>query len=211
MKYKILLVVGICLGSVILAACGNQQPEVLGTEIVTTLVEETESEMETETEELKTEEPETETEEPEQEPESEQEPEFESYTRFTNTEANIRNLPTADGSEVVKTVPVNTEVTVIGITGDWSKVKSDDGSDLYIKSSLLGEAPVETIASASSQTSASSTSQAQSQTSTTQQQAAAAAAAAQQAIASAAANGIVIDMTDTWDADTTDYGYADFN
>ena len=159
MKYKTLLVIGIILGAVMLSACGNQQPNVVTeTEEVTALVEERESEMETETEteESETEVEEPETEEPQQEPESEAEPEFEKYTRFTNTAANIRNLPTADGSEIIRTVPVNTEVTVIGVTGDWSQLESEDGTAQYIKSSLLGETKVE-IASAPSTTAPTST------------------------------------------------------
>ena len=127
-----------------LCACGTEEPIAMteDTEAVTeVLLLETETETETEEE--------TET-ESETEIEQESEAAFEEYIRYTNTDANIRNLPTAEGSEVLRTVPVNTEVTVVNIKDDWSQIKTGDGTEEYIKTSLLSESKVEQVVASGS-------------------------------------------------------------
>lgn len=67
---------------------------------------------------------------------------FEPYIMYTNKNCNIRGRASKD-STLLGTYPVNTQVEVIGIEGDWSKLVYD-GCIAYIKSSLLSDAPVKT-------------------------------------------------------------------
>lgn len=62
---------------------------------------------------------------------------FEPYIMYTNKNCNIRGRASKD-STLLGTYPVNTQVEVIGIEGDWSKLVYD-GCIAYIKSSLLSE------------------------------------------------------------------------
>ena len=62
---------------------------------------------------------------------------FEPYQMFTNTNCNVRAQASKD-SELVGTCVINTEVKVIGIEGDWSKVEYN-GLQAFIKSSLLSK------------------------------------------------------------------------
>lgn len=62
---------------------------------------------------------------------------FESYQMYTNCACNIRSLPSKDG-ELLGTYPINTQITVVGVSGDWSEL-SYDGCKAFIKSSLLSK------------------------------------------------------------------------
>ena len=62
---------------------------------------------------------------------------FEPYQMYTNTSCNVRAQASKD-SELVGTCVINTEVKVIGIEGDWSKVEYN-GLQAFIKSSLLSK------------------------------------------------------------------------
>lgn len=66
---------------------------------------------------------------------------FEPYQMFTNTNCNVRAQASKD-SELVATLSVNTEITVVGIEGEWSKVEVN-GLQAYIKSSLLSSTKTE--------------------------------------------------------------------
>lgn len=66
---------------------------------------------------------------------------FETYQMFTNTNCNVRAQASKD-SELVATLSVNTEITVVGIEGEWSKVEVN-GLQAYIKSSLLSSTKTE--------------------------------------------------------------------
>ena len=67
----------------------------------------------------------------------EEEDVFEPYQMYTNTNCNVRAQASKD-SELVGTCVINTEVKVIGIEGDWSKVEYN-GLQAFIKSSLLSK------------------------------------------------------------------------
>lgn len=73
------------------------------------------------------------------------------YQRYTNRSANIR-AGADKTTELVGTAKINTEVTVIGVEGDWSKV-SYNGMEAFIKSSLLSENVTEVTQDTSSKTS----------------------------------------------------------
>ena len=62
---------------------------------------------------------------------------FEPYQMYTNTSCNVRAQASKD-SELVGTCVINTEVKVIGIEGDWSKVEYN-GLQAFIKSSFLSK------------------------------------------------------------------------
>lgn len=66
---------------------------------------------------------------------------FEPYQMFTNTNCNVRAQASKD-SELVATLSTNTEITVVGIEGEWSKVEVN-GLQAYIKSSLLSSTKTE--------------------------------------------------------------------
>lgn len=91
---------------------------------------------------------------------------FEPYQMYTNTSCNVRAQASKD-SELVATLSVNTEITVIGVEGDWSKVEVN-GLQAYIKSSLLSKDKV-VVEQPSSSSSGQSTSSGQSQSSSNNQ------------------------------------------
>ncbi|MEG1848774.1 MAG: SH3 domain-containing protein [Lachnospiraceae bacterium] len=66
---------------------------------------------------------------------------FKSYQRYTNTNCNVRSEADKK-STLVGTLSLNTEITVIGVDKDWSKV-SYNGMEAFIKSSLLSETVTE--------------------------------------------------------------------
>lgn len=70
---------------------------------------------------------------------------FEPYFMFTNTGANVRAQASKE-SELVGTAPINTEVKVVGVEGDWSNVEFN-GLSAYIKSSLLSKDKTEVASS----------------------------------------------------------------
>lgn len=123
-------------------ACGNSKEVVSEEQIETVLEEQTEiipEIEETETTEVEatksTEAVDTIT------SEASQEETFESYQMYTNTDCNVRAGASKD-TEVVATVTVNTEVTVVGINDDWSMVEIN-GLQAFIKSALLSDAKTE--------------------------------------------------------------------
>jgi len=89
---------------------------------------------------------------------------FEPYIMYTNTNCNVRAQASKD-SDLVGTAPVNTEIRVVGVEGDWSKVEFN-AIQCYIKSSLLSkDKTVVTQSSSSSGSSQSSGGNQSSQTS----------------------------------------------
>lgn len=83
-------------------------------------------------------------------------PAFESYVRYTNTNCNVRSQANKN-SDLVGTLSINSEVTVIGVENDWSKV-SYNGMEAFIKSSLLSESKTEVKSQSSSSGQSSSSS-----------------------------------------------------
>lgn len=63
--------------------------------------------------------------------------------KYANTDANIRAIPDKEG-DLVATVSLNTEITVIGIVDDWSQIEHN-GVVCYIKSSLLSDSKIEVV------------------------------------------------------------------
>lgn len=72
---------------------------------------------------------------------------FEPYMMYTNTNCNVR-AEASKNSELVGTCVINTEVRVVGIEGDWSKVEYN-GIQAFIKSSLLSKTKTEVKAPSS--------------------------------------------------------------
>lgn len=72
-------------------------------------------------------------------------------TKYTNKDCNVRSLPDAN-SELVNTLPVNTEVTVVGITeSGWSQIENN-GILCFIKSSLLSDSKIEVSSNVGNET-----------------------------------------------------------
>lgn len=63
--------------------------------------------------------------------------------KYANTNANIRAIPNKEG-DLVATVSLNTEITVIGTVDDWSQIEHN-GVVCYIKSSLLSDSKIEVV------------------------------------------------------------------
>lgn len=63
--------------------------------------------------------------------------------KYANTNANIRAIPDKEG-DLVATVSLNTEITVIGTVDNWSQIEHN-GVVCYIKSSLLSDSKIEVV------------------------------------------------------------------
>lgn len=65
---------------------------------------------------------------------------------YTTATVNIRSTPEATsktGDNLLGTEPINTELKVIGETGDWSQLESYQGKEAYVKTSLLSKTKTE--------------------------------------------------------------------
>lgn len=228
MKYKKLLIMGICLATLTsLSGCSCSQPkEVADTEIKTAQVETTESEETEEETEIETEtEVEVETEEEETEAPSDFiiEPCDDTPMYCSSTGGvNVRALPTAN-SDKLGFLNQNEKVTMNGLVTSyqgqecsWYQIKFGDNSDsvAYVNASYLGERPVETSASASSSSSASSQ---QSQATAPAQAQPEAASITPPAAPSAPVSAAQAEIDAMWSGEvftpdaSLDAGYVDFN
>ncbi len=62
---------------------------------------------------------------------------------YTQDEANIRKEPKKD-SEKVGALEPSTQVTLLSESGNWIKIRTEEGKEGYIYKDLLGNTPVET-------------------------------------------------------------------